>query len=87
MDIILGFIYLLDQTIVHYYFCTVLVLLMCVYVCVYIFYYFSYYLPDFVIAICLSASFVSHVCIFTLIPFNAITNHLWKFHSRPEIKP
>ena len=49
--------------------------------------YFNYYLPDFVIAICLRLSLAFRFGVFILIPFNAITDHLWNLCSWPEIKP
>ena len=49
--------------------------------------YFNYYLPDFVIAICLGLSLAFRFGVFILIPFNAITDHLWNLFSWPEIKP
>ena len=59
---------------------------MCVCVCVCVFHYFYYYLPDFVTAICLGFFFGSHVGVFVLISFNAITNHFWNIHwSGPGI--
>ena len=48
------------------------------YVC--IFHYFSYYLLDFVLPFVWGTSFLSCFCVFVLIPFNAITNHLWNLH-------
>ena len=64
---------------------TVLILLMAItYAC--ICHYFNYYLPDFVIAICVESSLVSHFWVFVLIPFNAITNHMWNLCSWSEIK-
>ena len=33
------------------------------------------------------AASLARFWVFVLIPFNAITNHLWNLHSWPEIKP
>jgi len=82
-----GFLYSLGQSIVLYlfiYFWTVLILLMGVYSIISAIICLILQLPS-----VWGASFVFCFWVFILIPFNAITKHLWNFNfnSWPETKP